>query len=104
MKYSPPPGGVESFLDEFTAMVTGYFQAGGMQVQYNIRDYKDFIKAQKRPDKYPDLIVRVSGYSAYFNDLNETMQQEVITRTQYKMPEFTADPFPEDYEDMLPFK
>ena len=93
MKYTPPPAGAKKkFLDEFTALITGFFQAGGMQVQYNIRDYRDLIRAQKNPDRYPDLIVRVSGYSAYFIDLNPHMQRELITRTQYDLKSRTAVP------------
>jgi pyruvate formate-lyase/glycerol dehydratase family glycyl radical enzyme len=86
MKYSPKPPGVNGkYLGDFTGMIAGYFKAGGMQVQYNIRDYKDFVNAQKNPKEYPDLIVRVSGYSAYFKDLNPYMQRELITRTQYDL-------------------
>ena len=39
--------------------------------------------AREHPEKYPGLLVRVSGYSAYFNDLNDSMKEELITRTEY---------------------
>jgi formate C-acetyltransferase len=91
MKYSPPTAGAKKkFHDEFTALITGFFQAGGMQVQYNILDYQDLINAQRKPKDYPDLLVRVSGYSAYFIDLNPHMQRELITRTQYDLKTRTA--------------
>jgi formate C-acetyltransferase len=65
-----------------------------MQVQYNIQTYETLIDAQKHPEKYPELIVRVSGYSAYFKDLNEHMKHELITRTQYDLDTGKAVPFP----------
>ena len=64
----------------------------GMQVQFNIYSYDDLKKAKKNPEKYPNLLVRVSGYSAYFKDLNEAMQDELITRTQYDI--FTQQAVP----------
>jgi formate C-acetyltransferase len=95
MKYTPgTPGGKNSYLRKFADMISAYFKAGGMQVQYNIRDYEDFIAARKNPEGYTDLIVRVSGYSAYFNDLNPYMQCELITRTQYDLAKGRAVPLP----------
>ena len=45
---------------------------------------KPFEDAQKHPENYRDLIVRVAGYSDYFNDLGETLQNEIIERTEHK--------------------
>ncbi|MFC2155040.1 pyruvate formate lyase family protein [Acidobacteriota bacterium] len=95
MKYTPvPPGQNASYLRKFADMINAYFKAGGIQVQYNIRDYKEFIAAQENPEKYTDLIVRISGYSAYFNDLNCYMQRELITRTQYDLATGRSVPLP----------
>jgi formate C-acetyltransferase len=87
MKYTPQPqsGNGRSYLEHFTGMLESYFSLGGMQVQYNIQTYETLQDAQKYPEKYPELIVRVSGYSAYFKDLNEAMKYELITRTQYDL-------------------
>lgn len=66
-----------------------------MQVQYNIHSYETLQEAREHPEKYPELIVRVSGYSAYFNDLNEAMKHELITRTQYDLHNGKAVPLKE---------
>jgi pyruvate-formate lyase len=58
-----------------------YFRRGGMQVQLNILDLASLIEARDNPDAYPHLLVRVSGYSAYFNDLTPQMKDELIHRT-----------------------
>ena len=63
--------------------VEAYFMNGGQQVQFNIMSRQMLRDAKKNPDKYPHLLVRVSGYSAYFNDLNERMKDELITRAEY---------------------
>ncbi|PIU50941.1 formate C-acetyltransferase/glycerol dehydratase family glycyl radical enzyme, partial [Candidatus Desantisbacteria bacterium CG07_land_8_20_14_0_80_39_15] len=69
-------------LDIFRALIEGYFKGGGMQVQFIIRDKETLIDAQNHPEEYRDLLVRVSGYSAYFCDLNRQMQDEIIARTE----------------------
>lgn len=64
-------------------LIMGYFDMGGCQVQFNIIDPALLIDARKHPEKYRDLVVRVSGYSAYFNDLTDAMKDELIDRTLY---------------------
>ena len=63
------------------ALLKTYFRRGGMQVQLNILDPTTLLKARDNPDAYPNLLVRVSGYSAYFNDLTPEMKDELIERT-----------------------
>ena len=58
-----------------------YFRRGGMQVQLNVIDPSFLIAARDNPWAYPHLLVRVSGYSAYFNDLLPEMKEEIIRRT-----------------------
>ncbi|MCP4664752.1 MAG: formate acetyltransferase [Deltaproteobacteria bacterium] len=58
-----------------------YFRRGGMQIQLNVLDPSLLLKARDNPAAYPGLLVRVSGYSAYFNDLTPDMQDEVLGRT-----------------------
>ena len=63
--------------------VEAFFINGGQQAQFNIMSRQMLTDAKMNPDKYPDLLVRVSGYSAYFNDLSERMKDELIDRTEY---------------------
>ena len=63
--------------------VEGYFKQGGLQVQFNIMSKEMLREARDDPSKYPHLLVRVSGYSAYFNDLSDSMKEELIARTEY---------------------
>jgi formate C-acetyltransferase len=67
-----------SLLD---ALLKTYFARGGMQVQVNAFDPRILVEAREDPHRYPHLLVRVSGYSAYFNDLTEAMKDEIINRT-----------------------
>lgn len=62
-------------------LLTTYFQRGGMQVQVNVLDPQVLIAARDNPGLYPHLLVRVSGYSAYFNDLSAAMKDEIIQRS-----------------------
>ena len=62
------------------SLVKTYFKREGMQVQFNILDPKVIIEAQKDPESHPNILVRISGYSAYFNDLTPEVQNEIIER------------------------
>jgi len=81
LKYTPSTTTVPKFADTIFA----FFKMGGLQVQFNIIDRKTLEDAKKHPERYPDLFVRVSGYSAYFKDLNPQMQEEIITRAEYNL-------------------
>jgi formate C-acetyltransferase len=94
----------EDDLKKFAQAVEAYFRYGGLHVQFNIMSYETLLDAKKNPEKYPELLVRVSGYSAYFKDLNEGMKDEIITRTEYNLKTGKAVPFPEPYSSMLGFK
>ncbi|MHC4692980.1 MAG: pyruvate formate lyase family protein, partial [Planctomycetota bacterium] len=89
----------EKMLDNFVAYVKGYFddkngqREGGMEIQFNITNREVFEDAVKNPDKYPELLVRVSGYTAYFKDLNKQMQKEIIDRTEYQLESGKAIPY-----------
>lgn len=69
----------------FTSLIKTYFSRGGMQVQTNVLDPEELVKARNNPEKYPDLLVRVSGYSVYFSDLAPAMQDEIIRRTSLSL-------------------
>jgi pyruvate formate-lyase/glycerol dehydratase family glycyl radical enzyme len=63
------------------SLIQTYFRRGGMQVQVNVLDPAALMAARDNPDLYPHLLVRVSGYSAYFNDLSPDMKEEIIQRS-----------------------
>ncbi len=63
-------------------LVRSYFAMGGHHIQFNIVDTATLKAAQKSPEDYRDLLVRMAGYSDYFNDMNADLQQEVIERTE----------------------
>ena len=63
-----------------------YFKQGGMELQVNVVDKKTLLEAKKHPENYKNLIVRVSGFSAYFVYLFEELQDEIIKRTEYGGP------------------
>jgi formate C-acetyltransferase len=67
------------------ALMQTYFRQGGRQVQFNMLDSATLRDAQAHPEKYRDLVVRVSGYSALFTGLSETAQNEIISRMEYKL-------------------
>jgi len=103
LKYTPEDGKKESMLKNFMASVEGYFddlggaRDGGMEIQFNITDRNTFIDAVDNPDEHPELLVRVSGYTAYFKDLNKQMKKEIIERTEYRLSSGKAvqyGPFP----------
>lgn len=62
-------------------LITDYFKKGGMQVQLYFLSREDLIEAKTHPEKFSGLMVRVTGYSAYFVQLTEELQEEVIQRT-----------------------
>ena len=63
-------------------LVRSYFRLGGHHVQFNIVDTATLLAARACPSDYKDLMVRMAGYSDYFNDMNADLQQEVIERTE----------------------
>jgi formate C-acetyltransferase len=66
------------------ALLRGYFSQGGMQVQLNVLDPKVLEEAMANPDSHRNLLVRISGYSAYFVDLTPQMQREIIARSRQR--------------------
>lgn len=67
----------------FRAFAEVYFRQGGMELQVNVVDKKTLLDAKKHPENYQNLLVRVSGFSAYFVSLFEELQDEIIKRTEY---------------------
>ncbi len=69
-------------LQKLVSLIRTYFTMGGHHIQFNVVDTDTLLDAQKHPDDYRDLLVRVAGYSDYFNDMTEQLQNEIIARTQ----------------------
>ena len=67
---------------KLASLIRTYFKFGGHHIQFNIVDTATLHDAQKHPDEYRDLLVRVAGYSDYFNDMTEQLQNEIIARTE----------------------
>lgn len=72
----------EEDMKKFGHLIRSYFTLGGHHIQFNIVDTATLLAAQACPSDYRDLIVRMAGYSDYFNDMNADLQQEVIERTE----------------------
>ena len=83
LKFTPQVLEGEEGLDKLTQLVRSYFKLGGHHIQFNVVSSTTLRAAQAKPEKYRDLIVRVAGYSDYFCDLSEALQEEIIARTEH---------------------
>lgn len=81
-KFTPSVVANETGLNNMAAFVKSYFSLDGHHIQFNVIDKEVLINAQKYPDEYKDLIVRVAGYSDYFHNLDKALQDEIIGRTE----------------------
>ncbi|MFX1593418.1 MAG: pyruvate formate lyase family protein [Promethearchaeota archaeon] len=75
----------EENLEKFYHLLKGYFDKGGMQIQPTAVSTETLKDAQKHPEKYPDLIVKVGGYNATFVDLGTPIQNDIIDRLEHKI-------------------
>jgi len=83
-KFAPQFFEDEESYNCLTALIRSYFALDGHHVQFNVVNADTLRDAQKYPELYRDLIVRVAGYSDYFNDLGEDLQNEIISRTEHE--------------------
>jgi formate C-acetyltransferase len=83
-KFSPSFFKDDTAIRKLGSLVRSYFRLDGHHIQYNVVSAETLRDAQKHPEKYRDLIVRVAGYSDYFNDLGEDLQNEIIRRTEHE--------------------
>lgn len=81
-KFTPSVVKGEKGLDNMASLVRSYFAMDGHHIQFNVIDRQTLLEAQKHPDDYKDLIVRVAGYSDYFRNLDKALQDEIINRTE----------------------
>ncbi len=83
-KFSPSFFKDDQSIVKLGHLVRSYFRMDGHHIQFNVVNTKTLRDAQKHPEKHTDLIVRVAGYSDYFNDLGEDLQNEIIRRTEHE--------------------
>jgi len=81
-KFSPSVLSGETGLDGLKNLIRTYFRLDGHHIQFNVVSSDTLREAQENPENYSDLIVRVAGYSDYFNNLTTEMQNEIIDRTE----------------------
>jgi formate C-acetyltransferase len=81
-KFTPSSIEGDEGLENVSSLVRSYFELMGHHIQFNVIDKKVLLDAQKNPDEYKDLIVRVAGYSDHFNNLEKALQDEIIDRTE----------------------
>ena len=84
-KFHPSALAGQTGLENLSALVRGYFDQKGMHVQFNVVSRETLIDAQKNPDKYKNLVVRVAGYSAHFTSLDKSIQDDIIKRTEHSL-------------------
>ena len=82
MRFVPALLRREEDQKKLASLIRTYFKFGGHHIQFNIVDTATLHDAQQHPDEYRDLLVRVAGYSDYFNDMTEQLQNEIIARTE----------------------
>ena len=82
MKFHPSALEGRSGLESFVSLVRGYFDQKGSHVQFNVVSRETLRDAQKHPEKYKSLVVRVAGYSALFTTLSKGLQEDIINRTE----------------------
>lgn len=81
-KFHPSALAGMSGLTKFVALIRSYFDQKGMHMQFNVVTRETLLDAQKNPDKYKTLVVRVAGYSALFTTLSRSLQDDIINRTE----------------------
>lgn len=80
-KFHPSALSGMSGLQNFTALIRGFFDQKGMHMQFNVISREKLIDAQEHPEEYKNLVVRVAGYSALFTSLSRSLQDDIINRT-----------------------
>jgi formate C-acetyltransferase len=83
-KFTPALLSGDEGLDKLVQLVRTYFKLDGHHIQFNVVDAETLHQARLHPEQHRDLIVRVAGYSDYFCDLSEALQEEIIARTEHQ--------------------
>ena len=82
-KFSPGTVAGDEGRQKLIDLMKTYFEAGGMQSQFSIVGRQTLIQAQKKPEDFKGLLVRIAGYSAYYVELSENLQNDLIGRTEF---------------------
>ena len=82
-KFTPQLLSTEEGIGKLASLVRSYFKLDGHHIQFNVVTIETLREAQRHPEKYRDLIVRVAGYSDYFVDIGPELQEEIIRRTEH---------------------
>ncbi len=82
-KFTPHLLNDEKGINSLVHLIRSYFKMNGHHIQFNVVNAETLRNAQQHPEQYRDLIVRVAGYSDYFNELGEDLQNEIIRRTEH---------------------
>jgi pyruvate-formate lyase len=73
-------------IDNFISLIRAYFDQKGSHMQFNVVSRDTLMDAQKNPENYKNLVVRVAGYSALFTTLSRSLQDDIIARTEQGFP------------------
>ena len=85
MSFSPSLIRDPEHKEKFKGFLRGYIENGGTALQINMIDADILRDAQKHPDNYRHLLVRVTGYNAYFTSIGKELQDEIIARESHRM-------------------
>ena len=85
MKMHPGPLEAKAGMKKWADLIRTYFDLGGWEIQFNVVDAETLRDAQLHPENYKDLVVRVVGYSAFFVELEKSVQDDIISRTEHAM-------------------
>ena len=83
LKYHPAALSDEERIKKFWALVKTYAEMGGYHIQFNVVDRETLLDAQRHPENYKDLVVRLAGFSVFFVELSPQVQMEIISRTEH---------------------
>ena len=83
LRFDPAGVAGEKGLDSIEGIIKTFFDGGGEHIQINVVDDETLRAAQKNPEKYRGLMVRVAGYMAYFTELDKAAQDSIIYRTAH---------------------
>ena len=81
-KFHPSALSGRNGLEKFVALIRSYFDQKGSHMQFNVVSRETLLDAQKHPEQYKHLVVRVAGYSALFTSLSRSLQDDIIRRTE----------------------
>ena len=79
----PGPLQTKAGMKKWADLIRTYFDLGGWEIQFNVVDAETLRDAQLHPENYKDLVVRVVGYSAFFVELEKSVQEDIISRAEH---------------------